>query len=99
MDFGNQVKTIVHYLLIGMMVCLNLRDEFLIVSVLLYIVKHWIELIASHEVRESVVMIDQTIILHGLPIFRGYWACVKVNERFWLMDDKVVIHPYGLGHY
>ena len=36
MDLGNLVKTIIHNFLIGGMVCLGCRDEFLMVSALVY---------------------------------------------------------------
>ena len=37
MDLGNLVETIVHHLLIGRMTCLGRRDEFPMVSVLVYV--------------------------------------------------------------
>ena len=36
MDLGNSIETIMHYFLIGGMVCLGCRDEFLMVSALVY---------------------------------------------------------------
>ena len=37
MDLGNLVETIVHHILIGVMVCLNRRDGFPVVSALAYV--------------------------------------------------------------
>ena len=38
MDLDNLFETIVHYLLIGEMTCLNCRDGFPIVSALVYVI-------------------------------------------------------------
>ena len=37
MDLGNLVKTFVHFLIIGGMICLNGRDEFFMVSVVVHV--------------------------------------------------------------
>ena len=37
MDLGNPVETIVHHLLIEGMTCLDHQDEFLMVSVIMYV--------------------------------------------------------------
>ena len=59
---------------------------------------HWTRPMANHDARLSIVTICQNTILHELLTFRGYWAYAKINKRLgW--DPKVVIYPYGLGHY
>ena len=37
MDLGNLIETVVHYFLIGEMVCLDCRGEFPMVSALVYV--------------------------------------------------------------
>ena len=37
MDLGNLIETVVHHLLIGGITCLGRRDEFPMVSVLMYV--------------------------------------------------------------
>ena len=37
MDLGNLIETVVHYFLIGEMVCLDYQDEFPMMSALMYV--------------------------------------------------------------
>ena len=66
MDLVNPIETIVHYLLIGGMTCLDRWIGFPIVSVLVCMVTHWIEPMMNHDVRLLIFMIHQATILHGL---------------------------------
>ena len=56
MDLGNPIETIVYYLLIGGMTCLCHRDEFPMMSSLVYMFKHWTGPKMHHDVRLLVVM-------------------------------------------
>ena len=72
MDLANPVEIVMHYLLIRWKTCLSHQDEFLMVSVLVCMVTHWIRLAINHNVRLSIVMIHQATILHGLLTLSGY---------------------------
>ena len=72
MDLGNPVEIVMHYLLIGGMTCLNCRDKFPIVSVLVCMVTHWTGRTVNHDIKLSIVMIYQTSILCRLSTLRGY---------------------------
>ena len=51
MDLGNLVETIVYYLLIGEMTCLDCWDKVRMVSALVCMVTHWIDHTVNHDVR------------------------------------------------
>ena len=72
MDLDNLVKTVMYNLLIGRMTCLGHWDEFPMVSILVCMVTHWIGPMVNHDIRLSIVMIYQFIILHGLSTLKGY---------------------------
>ena len=65
MDLDNLVKTVVHHFLIRRMTYLGRRDEFPMVSVLVYVMHT-----GQEDVRLSIVIIHQTTILHGLSTLR-----------------------------
>ena len=53
MDLGNPLKVVVHYLLIEGMIGLGHRDRFPMVSALVCMVTHRIQLTVSHNIRLS----------------------------------------------
>ena len=53
MGLGNQLEAIVHYLLIRVIVGLSYRDEFPMVSALVYLGAHWTGPMMSHNLRLS----------------------------------------------
>ena len=58
MDLGNSFETIMHYLVIRGMICLNHWDSFLIVSALLYVVHIGQDLyIVNHDIELSIIII------------------------------------------
>ena len=89
MDLGNPVETIVYYILIGGMTCLNHWDRFLMVSALVYMVTYGTKPMVNHDIRLLIVIIHQTIILYGLSALKEYWGYVKVNERLWLLGETL----------
>ena len=60
-----------HYLLIVGITSLDYWDEVPMVSTPMCMVTHWIELTVNNDIRLSIVMIHQAIILHELSTFRG----------------------------
>ena len=90
MDLGNPIETVVHYLLIGGMVCLSCWDRFSMVNVLVNMVAHWTEPMVNHDIRLSIVMIHQDSILHGVSTLRGYCICVKLNKRLWPIVETLM---------
>ena len=72
MDLGNLVKSILHYLLIGGMTCLDRRDGFPMVSALVYVMYKWTKPMLNHDARLSIVMIYHATILAGISTLRGY---------------------------
>ena len=53
MGLGKPIKTIMHYLLIEWMTCLNHQNEILIVSALVSTITYWIGLMINHDLRLS----------------------------------------------
>ena len=53
MDLGNLVEIVMYYLLIGRMTYLNHHDKFPMVSALVCMVTHRIQLTVSHNIRLS----------------------------------------------
>ena len=53
MDLGNPLEVVVHYLIIEGMIGLGHRDRFPMVSALVCMVTHWIQLTVSHNIRLS----------------------------------------------
>ena len=53
MDLGNPLEVVVHYLIIEGMIGLGHRDRFPMVSALVCMVTHWIQLTVSHDIRLS----------------------------------------------
>ena len=53
MDLGNPLEVVVHYLLIEGMIGLGHRDRFPMVSALVCMVTHRIQLTVSHNIRLS----------------------------------------------
>ena len=72
MDFDNQLKTIMYYLLIERMICLGYQDGFLMVSATVCTVIYWTWLTMNHDTRYWVAMIHQTTMLHVLSTLREY---------------------------
>ena len=63
MGLGNPWEVVVHYLLIGGMTSLCYRDEFAMVSTLVWMVTHWTWPTMSHDLRLS-SSYDLTKLLH-----------------------------------
>ena len=72
MDLGNPIETIVRYLLIERMTYLNHQSEFFMMSALVCTVTHWTGPTVNRDVRLSIVIIHQAIILYELSTLRGY---------------------------
>ena len=53
MGLGNPIEIVVHHLLIRGMVGLGCQDRFPLVSELVCMVAHWIELMVSYDLRLS----------------------------------------------
>ena len=70
------------------------------VSTLVCMVIDWIKSTTNHDISLLVVMIDQTIILHGLfawEILSLWWSQQEALTYGW--DPNIVIYPHRLGHY
>ena len=50
---------------------------------------HWTGPMVNHDVRLSIVMIHQAIILHGLSTLKWYWVCIKIHRRLWPMGETL----------
>ena len=72
MDLGNLVEIVMCYFLIGEMVCLDRQDEFPMVSALVCTVTHWTRPMVNRDMRLSIVIIHQDIILYELSTLRRY---------------------------
>ena len=72
MSLDNPLKTIVYYLLIGKMIYFGCWDEFVMVSTLVSMVRHWIGTTMNYDVKPSITIIHQAIMLYGLSTLRGY---------------------------
>ena len=98
MNLNNLVKTIVHHLLISGMTCLNRRDEFPMVSALMYVmhIGHDLRWIMTQDYQLSWV----TKLLYCMES-QPWKDIVNQNQQKALIYGwypKVVIYPYGLGH-
>ena len=99
MNLNNPVKTIVHHLLISGMTCLNRRDEFPMVSALMYVmhIGHDLRWIITQDYQLSWV----TKLLYCMES-QPWKDIVNQNQQKALTyewDPKVVIYPYRLNHY
>ena len=55
--YDNPLETLVHYLLIGGMTCHGHQDGFTMVSLVVCMITHWIELMMNHDIYYQVVII------------------------------------------
>ena len=84
---GNPLEVIVHYLLIGGIVGLGHRDKVSMMSVLIFMVKHWIGPTVNHNIKLSSSH-NLTKMLHY--VFSQFW------ENIELMLKLVVLLTYEL---
>ena len=98
MDLSNPIETTVHHLLIRGMVCLGCRDEFPVVSALVYVM----------HIRQDGEPWHKTINCHDSPSYYTAWTLIEMllslcqNQQEALTygwNPKMVIYPYRLGHY
>lgn len=72
MGLNNPLKTIVYYFLIEEMIYFGYWDEFVMVSILVYMVRHWTGTTVNYDVKPLFVIIHQAIILYELSTLKGY---------------------------
>ena len=72
MDLGNPIEIVVRYLLIERMICLSHQGEFPMMSALVCTVTHWTRPMVNRDMRLSIVIIHQAIILYELSTLRRY---------------------------
>ena len=99
MDLGNPVETIVHYLSIGGMTCLNHRNGFPMTSILVFVMHIgwdlwwiWLKVISCHDSPNCYT-------IWTLNFERILSLCQNQQETLtYEWDLEVIIYPYGLGH-
>ena len=99
LNLGNPLEAIVHYLLIGVMASLGDYDKFTMVSVLVYMVTHWIGFMVSHDLRLSNSH-DLTKLLHC--VVSQLWENIEfvlklVASVTYGWDHKLIIHFSWIG--
>ena len=75
MDLDNSLEVIVHHFQSGWMICLGHQDKCLMVCVLMYMVRHWIWPMESHNwmtIRLSWFL--QATVLHEFLTLREYYT-------------------------
>ena len=100
MDMGNLVETVVHHLLIGWMACLGRWDGFPMVSALVYVMHTgqdlWWIMMQGYQLSWFTKLLNY---MDSQP-WENIESVPKSTGGFDLWWDlKMVIYPYGLGHY
>ena len=100
-DLRNPIKVVVHYILIGRMICLGRRDGVLMVSVVVCMVTHWTWPTMNHDKRLLNSYDSLSYYVAWTPNLKRmlsmFWNQKDVLTNEW--DPNMVIYPYGLSHY